>query len=312
MNPQTALWATQAVAKTWFEAFISNASGYALKIVGAIAAFILMMIVAGVVARLVKKSIIRHWNGENAKKIAKLVRDLVYYILLGFAVFVAFEVLWFDVWLLLWWVSFGIWLAFKEILGNMFAWVMILYTKEFTMWDVIEVQADQTYFGRIEEITIRYTVIRTLDLRQVVIPNLKMISVPIKTFSSEDIVKLSTIVGVHYDTNIEEAIPLIVQGVNNLSFIKQKENTTVFVVNFGDSAIDLRINFFFDPKSWIIWDYAIGIVNETVNKILNAHNIVIPYQHATLEFASSQDKEKISKQLSNLPNNSLSPEEEPR
>jgi small-conductance mechanosensitive channel len=76
----------------------------------------------------------------------------------------------------------------------MFAGMMILYTKEFKMGDVIEVQSDQIYFGRIEEITIRYTVIRTLDLRQVVIPNMTMISKPIKTFSSENIVKLNTTV----------------------------------------------------------------------------------------------------------------------
>ncbi|NOZ44570.1 MAG: mechanosensitive ion channel [bacterium] len=140
-------------------------------------------------------------------------------------------------------------MAFKEILGNMFAGIMILYTKEFTMGDVIEVQADQTYFGRIEEITIRYTIIRTLDLRQVVIPNLKMISVPIKTFSSEEIVKLSTSVGIHYNTDVEKAIQVVVQAINNLNFVQQKENTTVFVSDFGDSAIELKCIFFFDPKS---------------------------------------------------------------
>lgn len=298
MDPQAAIWATQEIAKTWVEAFISNASNYALKIVGAIAAFILMMIVAGIVARLVKKMILRHSdnsdnkNNENAEKVAKLVRDLVYYILLWFAIFVAFEVLWFDVGLLLWWVSFGIWLAFKEILGNMIAWIMILYTKEFQMWDVIEVQSDESYFGRIEEITIRYTIIRTLDLRQVVIPNLKMISVPIKTFSAEDIVKLSTIVGVHYDTDIEKAIPIIVQAINNLDFVKQKENTTVFVTDFGDSAINLKAIFFFDPKSGIIGDYAIWVVNEAINTAFTANKIIIPYQHTTLQFASEADKEK--------------------
>ncbi|HCB51916.1 TPA: hypothetical protein DEP21_05130 [Patescibacteria group bacterium] len=58
---------------------------------------------------------------------------------------------------------------------------------------MIEINADQLYFGRIEEITIRYTVIRTLDLRQVIIPNMTLISTPIKTFSSEDLVKLTAI-----------------------------------------------------------------------------------------------------------------------
>jgi small-conductance mechanosensitive channel len=60
-----------------------------------------MMILASIVARVAKKAILRHSDGANAEKIAKLIRDLVYYILLGFGVFVAFEVLGFDVGLLL-------------------------------------------------------------------------------------------------------------------------------------------------------------------------------------------------------------------
>jgi small conductance mechanosensitive channel len=78
----------------------------------------------------------------------------------------------------------------------MIAGIMILYTKEFKLGDIIEVQADQVYLGRIEEITIRYTIIRTLDLRQVVLPNMTLITVPIKTFSAEPIIKLNAVFGV--------------------------------------------------------------------------------------------------------------------
>jgi small conductance mechanosensitive channel len=114
----------------------------------------------------------------------------------------------------------------------MFAGMMILYTKEFKMGDVIEVQSDQTYFGRIEEITIRYTVIRTLDLRQVVIPNMTMISKPIKTFSSENIVKLNTTVGIHYKSDVSKAIMVIKDAINSFNFVQNKDNTVVFVTNF--------------------------------------------------------------------------------
>lgn len=293
MNPT--LWATEEVAKNWFEQLISNASSYGLKIIWAIAAFILMMIVASILGRIVRKAIVRHNDSDNAKKIGKLVRDLVYYIMLGFGVFISFEVLGFDVGLLLGWVSFGIWLAFKEILGNMIAGIMILYTKEFKMGDVIEVQAEETHFGRIEEITIRYTIIRTLDLRQVVIPNLKMISVPIKTFSSEELVKLATVVGIHYDTDVTKAIQVTVEAINSIPFVLHKENTTVYVTNFNDSSIDLKCLFFFDPKSGIVGDYAIWVVNEAINTAYAKNNIVIPYQHITATFNSEDDKLRLIK-----------------
>jgi len=275
--------------------FIENASGYVLKIIWAVAAFFVMLIVAKIIAKTVKKTIVRHSHGteEQAIKIGKLMGNLAYYILLGFAVFVGFEILGFDVGLLLWWVSFGIWLAFKEILGNMIAGIMILYTKEFKLGDIVEVQADETYFGRIEEITIRYTIIRTLDLRQVVIPNLKMISVPIKTFSSEQIVKLGTTVGIHYKTDIERAINVIRAAVNNLNFVQEKENISVFVSDFGESSVQLLVKFFFDPNCWMIGDYAVGLVNEAIGKAFKANGIIIPYPHKTISFNSETEKEKF-------------------
>ncbi len=87
------------------------------------------------------------------------------------------------------------------------------------------------YFGRIEEISIRYTVIRTLDLRQVVIPNITLITVPVKTFSSEELVRLDTLIGIHYKSDVALAIKLIVEAINTCDFVKEKENTKAYVLN---------------------------------------------------------------------------------
>jgi len=303
MDTNNALQVWEDVAEKWLSALLENASSFALKLVWAVAAFIVMMIVASIISSMVKKAIIKHSTGndEQAQKIWKLIKNLVYYILLWFGIFISFEILWFDVGLLLWWVSFGIGLAFKEVLWNMIAGIMILYTKEFRMWDVVEVQADEIYFGRIEEITVRYTIVRTLDLRQVIIPNLKMISVPIKTFSTEEVVKLATTIGIHYDSDVEKAIQVTVQAINDITFVKEKENTSVFVTNFGESSIDLKCLFFFDPQSGIVWDYAIGLVNEAINAAFKTNGIIIPYPHTTLTFHSEEDKLKMIQKSNTTP-----------
>jgi small conductance mechanosensitive channel len=233
-------------------------------------------------------------NPEGANKIGKLIWNITFYVLVIFAFFISFEIMWMNIWLLISWVSLWLWLAFKEILGNMFAGMMILYTKEFKMWDIIEIQSDQTYFGRIEEITIRYTVIRTLDLRQVVIPNMTMISKPIKTFSSENIVKLNTTVWIHYDSDVAKAINVITEAINSFNFVQDKENTTVYVTNFGESAIDLKCIFGFDPKCGIIWDFAVWYINEKISDEFNKNGIKIPYNHATLTFDDWFEKDKKS------------------
>jgi len=180
---------------------------------------------------------------------------------------------------------------------------MILYTKEFKMWDIIEVQSDDVYFGRIEEITIRYTVIRTLDLRQVVIPNMTMISKPIKTFSSEAIIKLNTVIGIHYESDVAKAIQVIKNSINSFNFVKDKENTTVFVTNFGASSIDLKCIFGFDPKCGIIWDFAVWYINEKIWEEFNKNGIQIPYNHTTLTFEKEEEKSKVLENLKGINNN---------
>ena len=241
-------------------------------------------------------------NPTWANKIWRLMWNITFYVLIIFAFFISFEIMWMNIWLLISWVSLGLWLAFKEILWNMFAGMMILYTKEFRMWDIIEIQSDQTYFGRIEEITIRYTVIRTLDLRQVVIPNMTMISKPIKTFSSENIVKLNTTIWIHYDSDVTKAIQVVKTAINNFDFVQDKDNTTVYVTNFWSSSIDLKCIFCFDPNCWIIWDFAIWYINEKINEEFNKNGIQIPYNHSTLTFEKNEEKQKLLKNLENIKN----------
>lgn len=114
----------------------------------------------------------------------------------------------------------------------MIAGIMILTTKQVKLGDIIEVAIDGGYFGRVEEITIRYTVLRTLDLRQVVLPNMSLISTPIKTYSSEELVKMRVLASIHYDADIATSIKVIVDAVNSLDFIKNKESTSAYVTEF--------------------------------------------------------------------------------
>jgi len=276
---------------------------YILKISTGIFVLILLYLISKVISGVVRRNIRKNMEKTNptwANKIWKLMWNITFYVLIIFAFFISFEIMWMNIWLLISWVSLGLWLAFKEILWNMFAGMMILYTKEFRMWDIIEIQSDQTYFGRIEEITIRYTVIRTLDLRQVVIPNMTMISKPIKTFSSENIVKLNTTIGIHYDSDVTKAIQVVKTAINNFDFVQDKDNTTVYVTNFWSSSIDLKCIFCFDPNCGIIWDFAIWYINEKISEEFNKNGIQIPYNHSTLTFEKDEEKQKLLNNLENI------------
>lgn len=268
---------------------------YILKIIGAILVILFLLMISKIVANIVSKRIVQNGTEGNKHmdKIWKLIHDIVFYILVIFSFFIGFEIVGFNVGLILGWISFWVWLAFKEILGNMIAGMMMLYTKEFKLGDIVEIYADQTYFGRIEEITIRYTIIRTLDLRQVVVPNMTLITVPIKTFSSEDLVKLSTVFGVHYSSDIPKVLTIVTETINSFVFTKEKENTKVFVSEFGSSNIDIKAFFYFDPKCGIIPDVALWEINGKINEVFKENKIEMAYDTLTLTFEEEKSKAEI-------------------
>lgn len=295
--------AVDQVPMGWEYAIIDNPIwAYIIKIVWGILLIVFLLLVSKVIAALIKRSFVRHAKSVSddwAIKIWNLVSSVSFYLLVLFSFFIGFEVMGFEISILIWWISLWLWLAFKDVLWNMFAGIMILYTKEFKIWDIIEVELSEHYFGRIEEITIRYTTIRTLDLRQVIIPNITLITTPIKTFSSEELVRLNTLIQVHYDSDLNKVIEILKQTINDIEFVKNKENTKIFVTNFGPNGIDIKCLFFFDPNQGIIGEVAIGEVNEKISKAFKENNIKIPYNQTTLTFENEQNTQKLFDDIKN-------------
>lgn len=294
------LMTPQTPEPTALQNFMDSAIvSYGLKIVGAIAVIMFLLLISKFIARMVRRNIVKNADTSNkyTDKIWKLIWDITFYLLVIFSFFVGFEMVGFNVGLILWGISFWVGLAFKEILGNIVAGIMILYTKEFKLGDMIEINADQVYFGRIEEITIRYTIIRTLDLRQVILPNMTLISVPIKTFSSEPFIRLAVLQRADYDSDPNKVIEVIKNAVNSVEFVKNKQNTKVFVNEWRDSYVEYKSFFEFDPNCWLLHEIAIAQVSKKIYEELLANGIDCPYDIKTINFETKEDQQKIQQTI---------------
>jgi len=286
MNTEKAVQAWQQVAQTWLNEFLNNPFViFVWKLFLAIIVVGFFLIISKWIASSVKKKIIKNSLIEDEDyilKVGNLVWDIVFYTLATFSIFLGFDILWFDIWILIWGLSFGVWLAFKEILWNMIAGILILTTKDFTLGDIIHVEWPVNYFWRIEEITIRYTIIREFNNQKVIIPNLTLITSPIKTFNTEEFIRLETTVSVHYDTDLEQAKEIIKQTINNLPFVVNKDQTTAITSDFADSWINIKALFYIDPN----WDtpapVAISKANDAIKKAFDENDINIPYPHTVI------------------------------
>ncbi len=277
------------------------------QLILAIVVTIFLIIASKIIANMIRNRVVEstlsvwEWDWEwdvYSKRVGNLISSMVFYPLLLISLFVWFQIIWFDIWILLWWLSVGLWFAFKEVLGNMFAWVMLLLTKEIRLWDRVEVEkfSDKSYFGTIEEITIRYTVLRTVaEKRRVIVPNLDMINCPVQTYNSEEFVKMYNFVLIHYDEDINNAINAIKEAINSSSIVVLKEETKVLINKIWDSGwdksnsintsnwVELRVVYHIDPNQTTIWPKLIQWkINQIVYKAITENNIRVPYPHSTI------------------------------
>jgi small-conductance mechanosensitive channel len=59
---------------------------------------------------------------------------------------------------------------------------------------------------------------------------MELMTNPIKTYSSEEMVKLNTTIPVPYDQDLDKAMEVIIEAVNTVSIVRQKTSTKAFVV----------------------------------------------------------------------------------
>ena len=242
-----------------------------------------------VISKRISKMITRNLKAKSivddtyTDKVSWLIGEIVFYTMLTLALIIWFMIMNIDLWWILWWISFGIWFAFKEILGNLIAGILVLTNKEFKLGEIISVDDEKyDYFGRIEEITIRYTIIRTFDLRKVVIPNLTLITRPVRTYDSEESVRLDTVMTVHFHTDLHQACEWIKDAINAVSYVKEKESTRVSVQGFSERGVDILIYFYFDPKSGMLIQTAKSGVHQAIYDMFLEKGIIIPYPHQVI------------------------------
>jgi len=84
---------------------------------------------------------------------------------------------------------------------------------------------------------------------------MELMTNPIKTYSSEELIKLNTTIPINYDQNLPQAIEIIVNAINTLDIIRDKDKTKAYVMNYGDSGVEIKAFFRVDPNCGLPMEY---------------------------------------------------------
>ncbi len=171
-------------------------------------------------------------------------------------------------------------LAAKDAVSNLFGGFIIFSDKPFNINDRIILNG---FEGYVREIGLRSTKLETLEGRIVTMPNSNVTDNPVLNVSKEKARKMKTILGLTYDTSVED-IELAKTILANI--IEKNEHTKDAVIAF-DSFGDFSLNILF--IYWIKSGSPIAKTQDAVNmQILrefnqNKLNFAFPTQTVILE-----------------------------
>ena len=143
----------------------------------------------------------------------------------------------------------GIGLALKEPAQELFAYLMILLDKPFTVGQFITVGSTS---ATVERIGVRSTHLRSLRGEQVVMSNSSLTGSTILNFAEMAQRRMIYSIGVTYSTSVEQmkAIPTIVQAV-----IDAQAHSTFnrcHFTEFADSSLNFELVYYIDTRDFTV------------------------------------------------------------
>ncbi len=180
--------------------------------------------------------------------------------------------------------------ASQEAMSNLAGGMMILVFKPFVLGDFIRF-VGQDIIGVVEEITLRHTVVRTVENKRIMIPNGLINGEIIENANYTDDKTCALIdIGISYSANIDKAMEIMVlEARKHPSFIdnrsdEDKEKGTpdiiVRVIALGDSSVNIRAMVWANSNAEA---FAMKCdLLKSIKEHFDRENIEIPFPHVTV------------------------------
>lgn len=141
--------------------------------------------------------------------------------------------------------SVAVGFAFKDILQNLFAGVLLLINRPFRRGDQIVVK---DYEGTVEHIESRATLIKTYDGRRVIIPNADIYTSPVTVNTAFKTRRSQFDIGIGYGDDPARAAALFLDAVKGVEGVEIDPAPEVLAWGLDDNYVTLRARWWTDSK----------------------------------------------------------------
>ncbi len=174
--------------------------------------------------------------------------------------------------------SVAIGFAFKDILQNFFAGMLILWRQPFVVGDQIR---SGEYEGTVEEINIRSTRLKTYDGERAVLPNGDVYTRAILVRTAYDKRRVRFTVGVGYPDSLEKARSVITDVLDRTEGVLADPGAWVYVSELAASSVNFTVYFWVEPQQANVLKVSDRVASG-IKLALDAAHIDMPYPHTVV------------------------------
>lgn len=288
---------------------------WVLEVITAIAVIVLAWLTARLLVHMFSRRIARHFERPSLTRVALAGIRVGVYV---FALLTILRIFGLDLGSIALSVTVfsavvGVILA--PIVGSIISGIFLLADQPYEIGDMIEL-TDQGKRGFVEDITLRYTKIFTLDNTFLVVPNGEMRERDVINFSAEDTrVRLDLDVLITYESDVAEARESIERSARGVEGVisggpgirvggaRYPASPQCLIADFADDGILLRLRY------WVQEPYRIQTIRSEVQtniwEAFDDADVEIAYPHSHLMFDETSGELQISSDESLLEDESI-------
>jgi len=221
-----------------------------------------------------------HHSGLHDKLVGMLVDGIFRYTVIAFGIVMALSQLGVNVGAAiagLGVAGIAVGLAAQDSLANTIAGFTIFWDRPFSVGDFVTVAGE---YGKVQDITLRSTRIRTPRNSYVVIPNKRIIDEVLENDSKHGELRVDVPIGIAYKEDTQAARKVLLKAVAHLENVLEDPAAEVVVEACADSSVNLLV------RVWVNQASTRQSVNfeviEASKRALDAAGIEIPFPHLQL------------------------------
>ena len=211
--------------------------------------------------------------------------SVIYIFLIGVIVFIALSVLHLDkavssILAGAGIITLALAFAFQDIASNFMSGIFLSIRKPLHPGDIVKIK---DYMGKVEEINLRDTVIKTFQGQMVIVPNKEVLQNPIENYTLLGKRRIDLTVGISYGDNLEKVKEITLNAVKDIEGLADDE-ITMFYQEFGGSSINYVIRLWVKTTGQLEF---LEVKSTAIMRIKNAYDqndITIPFPIRTLDF----------------------------